>query len=317
VQWTAKLNTDSKIATADIAIDNVGNLISVDNQGNVSKLKSDNGDVLWTKKLPLNRNVKMTTQSDGSIYILTGFAGSISFDNRTVNTSKPEGLAIVGLTPKGDVLTTIVVQQDKLVLPLHFSTDDKSVFKIIYYREKTEEPILVFPDWNINNRRSIIAKQITASGLEIIRREVFTRTDEISTLKADFDNTDDVIFSGQNISYVDTLSNIPLSDRNYFTLARFPLKGQSSEPKDNILELADISLSPNPATDLLTLASKDGDFVDANVFIYNILGQLESLVTTQYNGGIKIVDVSNLNKGAYIVVIKSGDKLLTKKFTKL
>jgi ELWxxDGT repeat protein len=317
VLWTAKLNTDSKIATSDIAIDNMGNLISVDNQGIVSKLKSDNGGVLWTKKLLLNRNIKMTTQSDGSIFILTGFTGSTSFDNKTVTTSKPEGLAIVGLTPKGDVLTTIVMQQDKLVLPLHFSTDDNNVFKIIYYREKTEEPILIFPNWNINNRRSIIAKQITATGLEIARREVFTRTDEINTLKANFDKNDDVIFSGQNITYVDTLSNIPLSDRNYFILSRFSLRGQTTEPKDKILTLEDISLSPNPATNLLTLASKDGDFADTNVFIYNILGQLESLKTTQYNAGIKVVDVSNLNKGAYIIVIQNGDKLLTKKFTKL
>ncbi len=317
VEWVSKLNANNKLEITDSSIDNLGNLIVADDQGTIAKLRSDKGDVLWTKKLPLSKNLKITSQNDGSIFILTQFSGTASFDKKTVTASKKEALAMVGLSPNGEVLAANVLEQDGVVLPMHISTNENGLFRVIYYKEIAEEPTLVFPNWNINNRRSIIVKQLTPTGLEMAQREVFIRSYDVNSLKGDFDKNNDVVISGENIVYVDTLSNVPLGYRDFVVISRFSFIGKNAEPKDNSLAIEDISLSPNPTANFLSIASKDGDFSDANILIYNILGKLETSITTNFDIGIKLVDVSNLNNGTYILVIKSGDKLLTKKFVKL
>jgi hypothetical protein len=315
-EWATALNPNSRLTINGLAIDNLGNLITTDGEGNVSKLKNDNGDVLWTKKLPLSMNAKITTQNDGSVFILTDFSNTASFGNKTI-TAKGTGLASIGLNAAGDVFQATVLEQNAGIVPLNVVSDEKGVFKAIYYKEKDEKAVLLYPNWNVYHRNSLIAKQYTATGLTLAQKEIFIRLEHSYTLMAAFDKKDDFVFSGSNIWYVDTIPNIPLTNymRNQI-IARFSLGSKNAGPQDDVLALENISLSPNPVSDFITLSSKDGDFKDANILIYNILGQLQSVITTHSDFGVKTIDVSKLNKGVHILIIQQGDKKLTTKFSK-
>jgi ELWxxDGT repeat protein len=313
--WATTLDKNVKLETVRLAIDGEGNLITSDSEGHLSKLKSDNGDILWTKTLPLSKTAKLTTQNDGTIGLLTDFIGTITFDSKTVTTSAA-GLAWVKLNADGDVIQATVLDNAAAIRPLDIVTDEKNVFKVMYFKVKAENsPVLTSPNWDIYSRRSLVVKQFTATGLQLAQREIFTLGDE-NDVMASFDKNDDFVFAGHDVQYVDTIPNIPLSPRGYYVLARFSLRGRAVEPKDEVLTLSDVSLSPNPASNTLVLSSKDGDFTDANILIYNILGQIQTVVTTHSDSGIKTIDVSHLDKGIYILIIQRGDKRLTTKFSK-
>jgi Secretion system C-terminal sorting domain len=314
--WAKKIGNDIVVEKVSSTFDNAGNLIVLDDRNGLSKVKSEDGAVVWTKKGPLSINSKMTAQNDGSVFILTDFAGSISLDNRKVTTTKAKGLALIGLDANGTVIQATVLSQDATFLPLALTSDENGFLKAIYYKEKEGSGTLQYPSWNVNNKRSIVAQQFTSSGLELAQKEIFTRLEYPTSLRATFDKNEDFVFTGQNVQYVDTIPNIPLSYGYYHILARFSFKGKLAEPSDNIIKLGDITLSPNPVSNLLTLSSDDIDFRDANVLIYNLLGQIQGITVNENNPRVKRINVSNLIKGMYILVIQRGNEILTKKFTK-
>lgn len=73
----------------------------------------------------------------------------------------------------------------------------------------------------------------------------------------------------------------------------------------------EFQLSPNPVTDILTVSS---EMNIESVAIYSVLGQL--IQQNQIEGQRVLIDVSALKSGLYIIQLKSGEHVSSKKFIK-
>jgi surface protein len=74
------------------------------------------------------------------------------------------------------------------------------------------------------------------------------------------------------------------------------------------LKQLDISIYPNPTSDIVYI---EGNYTNLNVVIYDILGkQLMKQSTTNS------IDISQLEKGVYILLLSDGTKLTTKRIIK-
>ena len=74
------------------------------------------------------------------------------------------------------------------------------------------------------------------------------------------------------------------------------------------LKQLDISIYPNPTSDIVYI---EGNYTNLNVVIYDILGkQLMKQSTTNS------IDISQLEKGVYILILSDGTKLTTKRIIK-
>jgi hypothetical protein len=106
-----------------------------------------------------------------------------------------------------------------------------------------------------------------------------------------------LIFAGQPVGagtlYVDNV---------YFTTVA--LSNQS-------FEMANISMFPNPVSDMLTITSATE--MDA-ISIYNVIGQ--EVLNVNVNADNKVLNVSSLEDGIYLVKVISGGKISTSKFIK-
>ncbi|NNM22764.1 MAG: choice-of-anchor B family protein, partial [Flavobacteriaceae bacterium] len=91
--------------------------------------------------------------------------------------------------------------------------------------------------------------------------------------------------------------NIVISGDEGFFLVKNPLLGVEE------LSPGDFSLTPNPATNKLTIASNNE--VISQVAIYNVLGQL--VMNKQFaNNFSETLDISNLNSGMYLVKVNNS-----------
>ena len=72
-----------------------------------------------------------------------------------------------------------------------------------------------------------------------------------------------------------------------------------------------VSLSPNPAKDILNIAIQDNENVKS-IGIYNMLGQLVQITTSPRN----LINVSHLNTGNYIIKLNTDKGEISKKFIK-
>jgi predicted GH43/DUF377 family glycosyl hydrolase len=75
-----------------------------------------------------------------------------------------------------------------------------------------------------------------------------------------------------------------------------------------------IKIFPNPATDWLTLMWNNNANENANVYIYDITGQL--LLHKEINSSIMDIDVHNLSKGLYLIALNDTKYITKKKFIK-
>ncbi len=80
-------------------------------------------------------------------------------------------------------------------------------------------------------------------------------------------------------------------------------------PVDNINVDYNIRIYPNPATDMLSLEWDESMYVDIEIF--DSIGRRRYL-ERKVNGGMKYVDISDLNEGAYILTLNGQD---SKRFT--
>jgi hypothetical protein len=79
----------------------------------------------------------------------------------------------------------------------------------------------------------------------------------------------------------------------------------------NKISIADISLYPNPAVDVVNIAAAES--ID-QVLVFDLMGRLVKDATPGSNDFR--LDVSHLNKGVYMVQLKAGDKVATTKLIK-
>ena len=75
-------------------------------------------------------------------------------------------------------------------------------------------------------------------------------------------------------------------------------------------------ISPNPVSNSLNLKFNQNISTGILVEIYDILGKLIYKETSVMNNQRNSIDVSDLNRGIYIVKIYSGNNISIKKFTK-
>jgi thiol-disulfide isomerase/thioredoxin len=80
-------------------------------------------------------------------------------------------------------------------------------------------------------------------------------------------------------------------------------------------ELSDVSLYPNPAADLATISFSAQTGSQANIAIYNMLGEVIGTTITQAVAGANLVelDLNAYKSGNYIVQIQLGDAVITSK----
>ena len=90
----------------------------------------------------------------------------------------------------------------------------------------------------------------------------------------------------------------------------------SSEEK---ADAAKIELSPNPVTDLLTIRGVSMPEGKISISVNNLVGNVVKKISIPATGVAEnlTVDVSSLSQGVYILIIRYGDKVVTRKFMKI
>jgi hypothetical protein len=76
-----------------------------------------------------------------------------------------------------------------------------------------------------------------------------------------------------------------------------------------------VTIFPNPVSNELTIDFGSASLEGVQVEIYSVNGQLLESTTRNANGQFKL-DVSSLDKGNYIVVLRQGNESLTSRFVK-
>jgi hypothetical protein len=87
----------------------------------------------------------------------------------------------------------------------------------------------------------------------------------------------------------------------------------SDDCNSKIPEGQEILLLPNPVQDVLTIETK---FNFSEVSVINALGEI-TIYKNECDCNRKLLDLSDLSAGVYIVVITNGDETITQKFIKI
>ena len=87
----------------------------------------------------------------------------------------------------------------------------------------------------------------------------------------------------------------------------------SDECNSKIPEGQEILLLPNPVQDVLTIETK---FNFSEVSVINPLGEI-TIYKNECDCDRKLLDLSDLSAGVYIVVIENGTETITQKFIKI
>lgn len=108
---------------------------------------------------------------------------------------------------------------------------------------------------------------------------------------------------------VSMITGAPINGNKMGTIT-FTYNSSTLSTKNNVIE--DIKIYPNPTKGKITLSNiQKIDLKSAKIF--NVLGRLVKDVSIK-NGVSKLeIDLSNLNKGVYLLSLKSGDQSTTKK----
>ena len=86
------------------------------------------------------------------------------------------------------------------------------------------------------------------------------------------------------------------------------LKSGNNSLPVNEMEETGVKMYPNPATNVVTIETS---FETGTVSIVSALGK--KVLDKQIVGAINRIDVSNLNSGLYFIIVKGGNKTITKK----
>ena len=77
--------------------------------------------------------------------------------------------------------------------------------------------------------------------------------------------------------------------------------------------LCNFEISPNPATDVISIQFDNCDYVEAQVRIFNLQGNTMFENEIKGNNEGQYIDVSDWQKGAYLISVQSGEKKMIKK----
>ena len=75
-----------------------------------------------------------------------------------------------------------------------------------------------------------------------------------------------------------------------------------------------MSVYPNPSNGLINMRLADAQSQDVNVFVYDMLGKLVQQQSINKNNlQVQELDLSNQPKGFYLLRVKSGDQIYSRK----
>ena len=111
-----------------------------------------------------------------------------------------------------------------------------------------------------------------------------------------------VIDENINRYWVDTWYKNTCKTRSYFNWNPFPLS------IDDEIEVFDLTIYPNPVIDKLYY---DYDIFDIDIEVIDIIGKKVNCKINQFD---KSIDFNNIKSGIYFLIIKDGQKQITKKF---
>ena len=108
---------------------------------------------------------------------------------------------------------------------------------------------------------------------------------------------------------------------HYPVWARFDLKRTAISAVQNFSQFGklDVQISPNPSSGTVAIQVKTDKIADAEIAVYNILGQLvlSSIKSLTNDSNILHIDMQNLKGGVYHFFVKQGDKAKIIKVVKL
>ena len=119
-----------------------------------------------------------------------------------------------------------------------------------------------------------------------------------------------------NAKQRNALAWLPLTDGgSTSTLAApFNLNGAIVLANESFQSVSDISIFPNPATNMITIKNNSNSN-EAYLEVYDITGRIVKSMNCTLDADVSI-DISNLNSGNYILKVKSENGIAVKKFVK-
>jgi len=102
------------------------------------------------------------------------------------------------------------------------------------------------------------------------------------------------------------VNNLGIMERRVFYYSEI----STSDTEDIVAEITPYSLSPNPASDILQIASAHNKYLDITLQLTDMHGRR---VLSQITLSNEAVDVSHLESGVYIYQITEGDKVYSGK----
>jgi ELWxxDGT repeat protein len=130
------------------------------------------------------------------------------------------------------------------------------------------------------------------------------------------DSEENIILSDRYRTAFDTFPSSGGSDMK-LGLLKFSLDQPANYSTDEVVEVEEVLLFPNPATRELTLSSVDEDFRNTEFHIYDASGRWIASPAVYYDIGVVKVDLSKLASGVYFLQGTLGDRQFIKKFIKV
>lgn len=216
------------------------------------------------------------TAKDGLTYSEAGGEGTITNINGATSGANDSPWAHIWATPEGG---------------FDFSTSDRGV------------------SIRVKGPRSIPVKvKFEANDVEV--DQTYTDVGNWQTLTFDFSSAAAATRSKAIIFFeINTAASADLAD-DLFLIDKFTF-GEYATLSSKKISIADISLYPNPAVDVVNIAAAES--ID-QVLVFDLMGRLVKEATPESNDFR--LDVSHLNKGVYMVQLKAGDKVATTKLIK-
>ena len=287
---------------------------------------TENGSKRWEKKITsddIAYIADIEVSPNDEVYLLGYFRNNLKFPEPIITTNQPcqKGQFLLKFDLDGNLFDTSA-QFTEILFPLDLEFDDCGNFYTAGIRQMASEAASFFYPGYFQYPFERGYRQNYVYKYDYNNNQIEGRTfnkrkeDHFATQLAIMD--DQVILQG-NYSFI--LDTIPESSSYVETNKTFLLNfkfesGCTTYPGDGPSEFeSDLYLVPNPTSDNLMVYTKEKP-ENAQIQIFNSLGQTISVNTIEMDKGIWL-NTSVLNQsGIYYIQVQIGDKILTGSFIK-
>ena len=169
----------------------------------------------------------------------------------------------------------------------------------------------------VDNYREVSLSWITASELNNSHFDI-----EYSTDGSTFRAINEVIGNGttqekQEYSYTHTT---PANGANYYRLKQVDFDGAFEYSDIRVVEIertGKVIINPSAAIAEITVQLAETTAENNQIGIYDMMGR--TVMMSNFDGTInaKTIDISNLEKGYYVVRVQAGNQVFTERFMKM